>query len=426
MTDLMIDVEGLSKAYSIASARQTNQSFREMLVSLVTSPLDRWRRLGGRKSQVFWALQHVTFSVRSGEVVGLIGHNGAGKSTLLKILSRITQPTDGVARIRGRVSSLLEVGTGFHPELTGRENVFLNGAILGMTRADIQQRFDEIVAFSEVEQFLDVPVKRYSSGMHLRLAFAVAAHLEPEVLLVDEVLAVGDAAFQQKCLGKMSEVASEGRTVLLTTHSLGAVRELCSRALVLQGGHLKFDGDAQEAIAQYLGSEVQGGAVVSTDKWAHRVGGDRARVVEMRFTTTSGTLADEFFVNEPIRISLRVRFEEPIDQPEVGFTIQTSLREPLFASVLSDTIRDQRIEPGLYEFTVVLDPCNLMPGRYVLVAAASRWHREGAMRGELEHLDWVENVPAFSIRPTSDQEESLRHRWGHLLNTYAWTQERIE
>src|SRR5262249_22137041 len=193
-------------------------------------------------AESFWALRGVSFSVADGEVVGVVGRNGAGKSTLLKLLSRITAPTEGRIRLRGRVASLLEVGTGFHPELTGRENVFLNGAILGMTRAEITRKFDEIVAFAEVERFLDTPVKRYSSGMYVRLAFAVAAHLDPEILLVDEVLAVGDAAFQRKCLGRMSDVARGGRTVLFVSHNLGAVRSLCSRSLYLRSGSLAMDG----------------------------------------------------------------------------------------------------------------------------------------------------------------------------------------
>ena len=204
-------------------------------------------------TEEFWALKDVSFEVKRGEVLGIIGRNGAGKSTLLKILSRITEPSEGRVTIKGRVASLLEVGTGFHPELTGRENIYLNGAILGMTRAEIKRKFDEIVAFAEVEKFLDTPVKRYSSGMYVRLAFAVAAHLEPEILVVDEVLAVGDAEFQKKCLGKMSEVASGGRTVLFVSHNMAAVTSLCSRAVLLVGGKLGRQGDVAETVGAYLG-----------------------------------------------------------------------------------------------------------------------------------------------------------------------------
>ena len=233
----------MSKRYILGGAE--DRTFRELVMDTVKAPV-RWLRGGGtgrrRKEKPFWALEDVSFSIGQGEAVGIIGRNGAGKSTLLKILSRITTPTHGEVRLGGQVASLLEVGTGFHPELTGRENIYLNGAIMGMRSADIRARFDEIVAFSEVEEFLDTPVKRYSSGMYVRLAFAVAAHLEPDVLVVDEVLAVGDASFQKKCLGKMQNVASGGRTVLFVSHNMAALSRLCSRALLLEHGRLRADG----------------------------------------------------------------------------------------------------------------------------------------------------------------------------------------
>jgi lipopolysaccharide transport system ATP-binding protein len=253
MSHPVIRVENLGKEYIIGGREKGNETFREMLTSSLTAPFRRWRKLGGEVApeERFWALKDVNFEVRRGEVVGIIGRNGAGKSTLLKILSRITEPTEGEVEIRGRVASLLEVGTGFHGELTGRENIYLNGAILGMSRAEIDRKFDEIVAFAEVERFLDTPVKRYSSGMYVRLAFAVAAHLETDVLLVDEVLAVGDASFQRKSLGKMSEVAQGGRTVLFISHNLGAVRNLCSHALLFESGNLTFNGMVEEGLAIY-------------------------------------------------------------------------------------------------------------------------------------------------------------------------------
>ncbi|MCJ7620698.1 MAG: ABC transporter ATP-binding protein, partial [Anaerolineae bacterium] len=222
MTDIAVHVENLSKQYRIGAPQARYKTLRESLVDMASAPVHRLRRLGqpSPENETIWALKDVSFDVKKGEVVGIIGRNGSGKTTLLKILSRITEPTEGHAEIKGRVGSLLEVGTGFHPELTGRENIYLNGAILGMKRAEIDERFDEIVAFSEIERFLDTPVKRYSSGMYVRLAFSVAAHLEPEILLVDEVLAVGDAAFQKKCLGKMGDVAREGRTGLFVSHNM--------------------------------------------------------------------------------------------------------------------------------------------------------------------------------------------------------------
>jgi len=258
--DFAIRVSGLGKEYVLGGAESVDESFREMLLNSLTAPFRRLKKLQGEvvEDDRFWALKDVNFEVKHGEVVGIIGRNGAGKSTLLKILSRITDPTEGKIEIRGRISSLLEVGTGFHPELTGRENIFLNGAILGMSRQEIKQKFDEIVAFAEVDKFLDTPVKRYSSGMYVRLAFAVAAHLEPEILIVDEVLAVGDAAFQKKCLGKMSDVAKEGRTVLFVSHNMGAVSNLCSRAIVLSKGSVDFDGVTSDAIQHYYGQFLRG------------------------------------------------------------------------------------------------------------------------------------------------------------------------
>src|ERR1700720_274090 len=256
MTDPIITVENLGKKYSLRHLRdQRYIALRDVLVEKATGLFRRngkGRTTGSPSTEIFWALKNISFDVKQGEVVGIIGRNGAGKSTLLKILNRITEPTSGGADIYGRVGALLEVGTGFHPELTGRENIFLNGAILGMSRAEIRRKFDEIVAFAEVERFLDTPVKRYSSGMYVRLAFAVAAHLDPEILLIDEVLAVGDAAFQKKCLGKMGEVAREGRTVLFVSHSMAAIEALCSACIMFTGGRLAGRGTPLDVLSQYV------------------------------------------------------------------------------------------------------------------------------------------------------------------------------
>ncbi|QDV75122.1 polysaccharide ABC transporter ATP-binding protein [Botrimarina mediterranea] len=259
MTQPIISVENLSKGYRIGAKEEAADTIVGALTKSIRAPLRNLRRLheatsirdGDERDDILWALKDVSFEVHEGEVVGVIGRNGAGKSTLLKILSRITEPTGGRAVIRGRVSSLLEVGTGFHPELTGRENIYMNGTILGMTKREIDRKFDEIIDFSGVEKFLDTPTKRYSSGMQVRLAFAVAAHLEPEILIIDEVLAVGDAEFQKKCLGKMKDVADGGRTVLFVSHNLAAVKSLCTRGLLIQSGKCKFAGDTSEALAAY-------------------------------------------------------------------------------------------------------------------------------------------------------------------------------
>ncbi|MDX2041247.1 MAG: polysaccharide ABC transporter ATP-binding protein [Acidobacteriota bacterium] len=262
MSEVAIRVEGVSKQYRIGVRREKYKTLRDSLVETAAAPFRRMNdmfRGNGKKSDdrsgsetdSFWALKDVSFDIKCGEVVGVIGRNGAGKSTLLKVLSRITEPTEGFAEIHGRVGALLEVGTGFHQELTGRENVFLNGAILGMRREEIARKFDEIVEFAEVGKFIDTPVKRYSSGMHLRLAFSVAAHLEPEILLVDEVLAVGDVAFQKKCVGKMEDVASQGRTVLFVSHNLAAIKELCQTSVVMNNGQLDFRGPVVQGLAHY-------------------------------------------------------------------------------------------------------------------------------------------------------------------------------
>lgn len=254
MSQLAVQVQSLSKQFTIGEAQPSYRTIRDTIARAVARPLKRSKQGQSRarkEREIIWALQDVSFELNQGSVLGVIGHNGAGKSTLLKILSRITEPTSGFAEIRGRVGSLLEVGTGFHFELTGRENIFLNGAILGMKHSEITRKLDEMVAFAEVERFLDTPLKHYSTGMHLRLAFAVAAHLEPEVLLVDEVLAVGDARFQKKCLGKMEEVAAAGRTLLFVSHNLAAVKELCSSCLVFQDGKLEFFGEVTDALGVY-------------------------------------------------------------------------------------------------------------------------------------------------------------------------------
>ena len=308
MSNVVIHVEELGKQYRIGQ-RQKNRTLRDALVDRVAASSRRLLRNGGEDAanNSIWALRDVSFEVKQGEVLGVIGRNGVGKSTLLKILSRITKPTTGCVRIRGRVGSLLEVGTGFHPELTGRENIYLNGAILGMKRAEIERKFDEIVAFAEVERFLDTPVKRYSSGMYVRLAFAVAAHLEPEILIVDEVLAVGDAAFQRKCLGKMSDVASGGRTVLFVSHNMNAVQRLCSQAVLLEQGQLVAAGQTEDVVNLYLANS----ASHSPNSWMdvshlNRRGTGQARVTAFRFSSCDEAYDFHLYPGGPLEVTMRI------------------------------------------------------------------------------------------------------------------------
>lgn len=324
MSNIAISVENISKRYRIGRAQQRHDTLRDAIVAGLQAPLSRWRSNGRHaEDDTIWALKDVSFEVKQGEVVGVIGRNGAGKSTLLKILSQITEPTSGRAVIHGRVGSLLEVGTGFHPELTGRENIYLNGAILGMRRDEIRRQFDEIVAFSEIEKFLDTPVKRYSSGMYVRLAFAVAAHLEPEILLVDEVLAVGDAAFQKKCLGKMSEVASQGRTVLFVSHNMAAIVEFCERIVLLDKGAVRFDGNARQGVKQYLTQNVPDAAERSWAKDKTGPGSGPIRFSYIRLLNASGDVVRQVTNTEDCYVEIGYHVLSDIHGLYVGFQLVT-------------------------------------------------------------------------------------------------------
>ncbi len=325
MSDVVIKAEGLSKQYRIGE-RQKYKALRDTLTNVMYSPFRMARSLfaasdnGTERETTIWALKDVSFEIKQGEVVGVIGRNGAGKSTLLKILSRITEPTEGFVDLHGRVGSLLEVGTGFHPELTGRENVYLNGSIIGMKKCEVDRRFDEIVAFAETEQFLDTPVKYYSSGMYMRLAFSVAAHLEPEVLLVDEVLAVGDAAFQKKCLGKMSTVAKGGRTVLFVSHNMAAIQSLCRRCFLFEKGEIVLSGSADECMDRYLTDPLQ-------DCQRHTVLFAKPSTGTLRMCSATvlcnGTPSSKLFMGDALSLCVDFLSEKPIRSPRLAFIITT-------------------------------------------------------------------------------------------------------
>jgi lipopolysaccharide transport system ATP-binding protein len=369
MPSSMISVESLSKRYLVGHreerGRQHNYTAlrdviaREMRnVTRKAVDLVRGRQVvQGDSVEEFWALKEVNFEVREGEVLGIIGRNGAGKSTLLKVLSRITEPTSGRVTLRGRVASLLEVGTGFHPELSGRENIYLNGAILGMCRAEIRRKFDEIVAFAEVERFLDTPVKRYSSGMYVRLAFAVAAHLEPEILIIDEVLAVGDAEFQKKCLSKMGEFSHrEGRTVLFVSHNMAAVRTLCTKALLLEAGVGTASGSVYDAVELYLKQSRQ-----RSQDWVRPIGPDTSDVVFERL----GVSCAEQSVSQ-LTCSMEIRVRAPRAASMVAVDVQNALGSSIMQALpsLSPFVPGQ---PGRYKVTAVVSLPPLIPGTYWLV-----------------------------------------------------------
>ena len=401
MTVSAVRVEQLGKRYRLGSGERYG-SLRESLSAAVSAP---FRRAHLTDDGWIWALQQVSFEIPQGETVGIIGSNGAGKSTLLKILSRITEPTEGRAEIRGRVGSLLEVGTGFHPELTGRENIFLNGAILGMKRLEIQRRFDEIVAFAEVEPFIDTPVKRYSSGMYLRLAFSVAAHLDVDVLAVDEVLAVGDASFQKKCIGKIQEVQSrQGRTVLFVSHNLGSIRLLSDSCLLLHQGRLVEFGPTEDVVTRYLRAglaEMNAGFADLSGPEARRGTQKRPELnvvfQSLRLKSGAGETTNVFFERDPITVEMT--FRSKIHAKSIEFILMVL---SLDGSVIFSNFSGRQFRPvgeGVYQIVCQLNPNILRPGSYKL-------------RLYLLNVHWEDVIPeaaAFHIQPSPAEGDELRH-----------------
>ena len=358
MGDVALRVENISKRYTIAAARYRHDTLRDQLMDGLGSMLrPRQRSRSGR--EIFWALRDVSFEVRRGEALGVIGVNGSGKSTLLKILSRITEPSSGRAEIYGQVGSLLEVGTGFDQELTGIENIYLSGAILGMRKAEIARKLDEIVAFSEVGQFIDTPVKRYSSGMYVRLAFAVAAHLEPEILIVDEVLAVGDAAFQRKCLGKMGDVAGEGRTVLFVSHNMAAITRLCRWGIWLDHGQLEDFGAADEVVARYFAAGVQAlGELSFRDRLAEAPGSEFIRLVAVRIRSGAGHVTTSIDARSPVSVEIEYEVLRPATSLRVGFSLTAHDGTVVFSSTDADG-QDGERSTGTYV------SCGTIPGTFL-------------------------------------------------------------
>jgi len=394
MSDVAIRVENLSKQYRIGAPQARYKTLRESLVDMAAAPARRLRRLGqpSPENETIWALKDVSFDVKKGEVVGIIGRNGSGKTTLLKILSRITEPTEGYAEIKGRVGSLLEVGTGFHPELTGRENIYLNGAILGMKRTEIDEKFDEIVAFSEIEKFLDTPVKRYSSGMYVRLAFSVAAHLEPEILLVDEVLAVGDAAFQKKCLGKMGDVAKEGRTVLFVSHNMMAIAELCERAVTLDRGTVVAIEEPLTAVQRYLSSFAESTTAAGRTNLRERKDRDGEgpiRFVSFHCEREDSRASSHLVSGEPGRLVLTYESmaQTPPQNVFVSILIYTSLGQQI-ANVSNEYFHAFETMPSVGQIACEFARLSLRSGHYT----ASLWCSVDARVS-----DFVQQAAVFDV-----------------------------
>ena len=397
MANPIISVENLGKRYRLRhQAKVPYTTFRDAIAQGARRLFNPSQNDGGEapSEEEFWALKDVSFEIQRGDVVGIIGRNGAGKSTLLKVLSRITEPTVGRVRLRGRVASLLEVGTGFHPELTGRENIFLNGAILGMSKAEIRGKFDEIVSFAEVERFLDTPVKHYSSGMYVRLAFAVAAHLEPEILIVDEVLAVGDSQFQQKCMGKMRDVAQgSGRTVLFVSHNLAAVEHLCTSAVLLREGRLEASGSTQDVLEQYRSQARQATGVSSDHSRSQRPQWAKPVIKSTWLSNGKGEPESSFGIGDALCI--HVTFEAPdnlsIATPCLGVVIKNNLNTAVAAvnMRMTGSIDSRHLKAGT--ITCDLDEVLLAPGRY----SVDVWLGDGAVDS-----DMVEGCLSFDIEST--------------------------
>ncbi|MBI2852133.1 MAG: ABC transporter ATP-binding protein [Chloroflexi bacterium] len=427
MANPLIRVNNLSKRYRIGAVQRGYKTFREAIVEGITAPVRNFGRLrrltrfkNGEEPDTIWALKDVSFEVNEGEVLGIIGKNGAGKSTLLKILARITEPTSGSVEIYGRVSSLLEVGTGFHPELTGRENIFLNGAILGMSKKEIERKFDEIVAFSEIEKFIDTPVKRYSSGMYVRLAFAVAAHLEPEILLVDEVLAVGDAAFQKKCLGKMEEVAHGGRTVLFVSHNMAAVQTLCSRSVLLENGCLVAEGPSHAVVQQYRGSDGGNRSAYVWEDPKTAPGNELVRLAAVSILNSCGRTVSSIGTDEDFFIEVKYVVLRDGVRPGATAVLFNQEGTCIFSS-LSNRDKDWHDKPhpiGLYRSTCLVPMSLLSDGEYRLTVLL--WE------GSYNLVCRSDETVRFHIRDAGEVRAGYYGGWqGVIRPALRWSTERV-
>ena len=407
----VLSVRGLSKEYQLGSEVLHGRSFREMIVGMVAAPIRRFRRLSGQDSEMttFLAIDDISFELAQGEVIGVIGKNGAGKSTLLKLLSRITTPTKGEIKYKGRLASLLEVGTGFHPELTGRENIFLNGSILGMKRSEIHDRFDEIVKFAGVERFLDTPVKRYSSGMYVRLAFSVAAHLDPDILVVDEVLAVGDQQFQKKCLGKMRDVASGGQTVVFVSHNMSMIEKLCSRCLVIEGGKIVMDDKPSAAIERYLTT------VTEEHQSVYQSDSDDQKneyLIRASAVNRLGEVKPVSAFNEEVLIE--IEFKAPSEEVEFVAAIRlvNFMGVDIFSSWNKDFLNDKKYVAGkIYRERCVIPASLLRPGQYTVVPMLEVMKLGARIKLEQGHLSFEISQVGWPFELTRSGVTAPRLEW---------------
>jgi lipopolysaccharide transport system ATP-binding protein len=398
---LIIKIENVSKRYRIGGLNPGYITFREMLGGIVTAPFRRFTSERNDSSRTLWALKNVSLEIHPGELVGIIGHNGAGKSTLLKILSRVTKPTTGRVKLFGRVGSLLEVGTGFHPDLTGRENIYLNGAVLGMRRAEIERKFDEIVAFSEIERFIETPVKWYSSGMYVKLAFSVAAHLEPEILIMDEVLAVGDAAFQQKCLNKMHEIRQQGRTILFVSHNMPAITRLCKRVILIDGGKIHSDGLSHDVVNSYLHSIWKIGPEKVFTEQESAGTGSKVRIRRVRIRDESGQSVTAVDIRRPVGIDVTYEVSTPdlILTPAVEISNEEGML--IFSAFdVGDEWRRTRRPCGTYTSTAWIPGNMLNAGN--LIASVSVVSHLPATKMHAESR----NVAAFHVVDTQEGDSA--------------------